>query len=58
MEIEQIISWIQEEFNKGNTHIYKKIKSFCNSLYRQENKDKVAIWNKKYYYKNAGGKNE
>lgn len=51
MEIEQIKEWIQEEFNNDNKLVYKKIRSLCNKLYRNDNKEKVTKWNKTYYKK-------
>ena len=51
MDIEQIKKWLEEELSKGNSEPYKKLRSFCNRLYRLENKDKVALYNQTQYSK-------
>lgn len=45
--IQKIKNYLEEELSKGNP-VYKEIRSFCNKLYRYENKDKVSVWNANY----------
>lgn len=46
--LNKIKEYISEEYQKGNKEPYKKVLSFCMRIYRNENKDKVAIWNSTY----------
>lgn len=53
MDIEQIKKYIEEELTKGNEIPYKKLRSFCNKIYRFKNKDKVSVWNSNYNKKHT-----
>ena len=51
MDIDLVKKWIEEELSRGNSEPYKKLRSFCNKIYRHLNKDKVALYNCEYYKK-------
>jgi len=51
MTIEEIKQYIEQELSKGNTKPFKELYSYCIGVYKKMNKDKVKLWNDRYYNK-------
>ena len=51
MMIKEIKQYIEDELSKDNKKPFKELYSYCISVYKRLNKDKVKLWNNKYYKK-------